>query len=449
MRIGLLPLAPLLVCAAALAAAPPTAIAIRDARIVTVSGPILERGTVLVRDGLIEAAGASVDVPAGTWVIDGKGLTVYPGLIDALSTIGLPDHAPQPAGARRGGSPGPAPGQSPTPATQAAPPARGPEDRPSNTSWLRAADILNTSDKRIETARAMGFTTAVSFPTRGIFAGQGAIVNLAGNKPGEMVVETPAGLYLTLDARGGFSQFPGSLMGVMAYIRQVSADAEHYRIENAVYSKNPAGRKRPAYDRAVEGYLEAPRLLLPARTNVEIARMARFASELKTPAVLYGAPAGYTAASELAESKLPVLVSLKWPERERESDPEIEDDLRTLQLRDRAPSTPAALARAGVPFALYLDTIATERDLKRAVKRALDGGLAHKDLVAALTLRPAEIFGVADRLGSIDKGKIANLVVADGDLFGDKTKVKYVFVDGVKYEPLPETEEPKKTEEAK
>jgi hypothetical protein len=295
----------------------------------------------------------------------------------------------------------------------------------------------------------MGFTTAVSFPTRGLFAGQGAVLNLAGEKPGQMVVASPAGLYLTLSARGGFSEFPGSLMGAIAYIRQVSADAEHYRIVNAVYSKSPAGRKRPAYDRAVEGYLEAPRVLLPARTTVEIARMARFASELKTPAVLYGAPAGYAAAGELAKTKLPVLVSLKWPEREREADPEIQDDLRTLQLRDQALSTPATLAKAGVPFALYLESIATERDLKRAVKRALDAGLAHKDLVAALTLEPAEIFGVADRMGSIDKGKIANLVVTDGDLFAEKTKVKYVFVDGVKFEPAPETEEPRKTEEAK
>ncbi|HWR51336.1 MAG TPA: amidohydrolase family protein [Bryobacteraceae bacterium] len=449
MRIGLLLLALFLVCTAALAAAPPTAIAIRDARIITVAGPIIEHGTVLVRDGLIEAAGTSVDEPAGTWIIDGKGLTVYPGLIDALSTLGLPDHAPQPAGARRGGSPAAPPGQPTTPATLAAAPARGPEDRPSNSSWLHAADILNTSDKRIETARAMGFTSAVSFPTRGIFAGQGAVVNLGGEKPGDMVVATPVGLYLTLTARGGFSEFPGSLMGAIAYIRQVSADAEHYRIEKAVYSKSAAGRKRPAYDRAVEAYIEAPRVLLPARTAVEIARMARFASELNTPAVLYGAPAGYAVAEELAKAKLPVLVSLKWPEREREADPEIQDDLRTLQLRDQAPATPAALVKAGVPFALYLESIATERDMKRATKRALDAGLAHRDLVAALTLRPAEIFGVADRLGSIEKGKIANLVVTDGDLFGEKTKVKYVFVDGVKYEPAPEPEESKKTEEAK
>ncbi len=445
MRRGLV-LALLLVYAAALVAAPPTAIAIRDARIVTVSGPVLDRGTVLLRDGLIEQVGTNVTVPADAWVIDGKGLTVYPGLIDGLSTLGLPDYAPQ-EGPRRTGAPG-APSTPATPGTPqtAQAPARGPEDRPSNTSWLCAADVLKTSDRRIESARNMGFTAAVSFPMRGIFAGQGAVVNLAGEKPGEMVVATPAGMYLNMTSGGGFGQFPGSLMGVMAYIRQIALDADHYRLEKSWYAKHPVGRKRPAYDRAVEGYLEAPRLLIPAQSDVEIARMLRFAPELKLPFILYGVQAGYAETDALKKSNVPVLVSLKWPERQRDADPEQEDSLRTLEFRDKAPSTPAALAKAGVPFALYTDNITADRDLRRAVKKAIDAGLPQADLVRAVTLAPAEIFGVADRLGSIDKGKIANLVVTDGELFFEKTKVKYVFVDGVKYEPLPEAAEPRREE---
>ncbi len=437
-------LALLLVYAAALVAAPPTAIAIRDARIVTASGPVLERGTVVVRNGLIEQVGANVAVPADAWIIDGKGLTVYPGLIDGLSTLGLPEYAPQEG--RRAGAPA-APSTPAQPAQQAAQaPARGPEDRPSNTSWLCAADVLNASDRRIETARNMGFTTAVSFPMRGIFAGQGAVINLGAGKPGELVVATPAGMYLNMSSGGGFGQFPGSLMGVMAYVRQISIDADHYRLEKAWYAKSPAGRKRPAYDRAIEGYLGAPRLLIPARTSVDIARMLRFAPELKLPAVLYGVSAAYEQVDALKKANVPVLVSLKWPERQRDADPEAEETLRELELRDKAPSTPAALAKAGVPFALYTDNIATERDLKRAVKKAIDAGLTPAALVRAMTLSAAEIYGVADRLGSIDKGKIANLVVTDGELFFEKTKVKYVFVDGEKYEPLPEAAEPRREE---
>jgi len=107
-------------------------------------------------------------------------------------------------------------------------------------------------------------------------------------------------------------------------------------------------------------------------------------------------------------------------------------------MRDKAPSTPGVLAKAQVKFAFYSDGIANPKDVAKAVKKAIDAGLAPADAVRAMTLSAAEIYNVADRLGSIDKGKIANLVVTEGDLFQDRTKVKYVFVDGAKYEPQPD-----------
>ncbi len=441
----------LLVCVAACAleAAPPSVFAIRDARIVRVSGPVLERGTVLIRDGLIEQVAADVAIPADAWIIEGKGLTVYPGLIDALGTLGIAEAAAAPTTTTRGlgrtpGQPAtPAPAETPGPPTQpttATQPARGPEDRPSNTSWMRAADLVSPSDRRIETARSVGFTTCVTFPPRGIFAGQGAVINLAGEKGGQMVVSAPAGLYMTV-ASAGFSSFPGSLMGVLAYIRQIFLDAEHYKLAKEAYAARPVGAKRPDYDRALEGVLEAPRLLLPATRAVEVDRMVRFASELKRPAVLYGAHEAWRAAELLKKSGTPVLVSLKWPERSRDADPEDVEALRVLELRERAPSTPAALAKAGVPFAFYTEGVTSSREFVRAVRRALEAGLAPADAVRAFTLSAAEIYGVADRLGSIERGKIANLVVTSGELFQEKTQVKYIFIDGAKYEPVPEPAE--------
>jgi hypothetical protein len=417
----------LLVVAVSLYAGPPTALAIRNARIVTVSGPVIEKGTVLVRDGLIEAVGANIAIPPDAWIVEGEKLTVYPGLIDALSTVGMPDAAPTPPTA---------------PAAPAAPPprtrVRGPEDRPSCTSWLRAAHQLNPADRRIEQLRSLGFTTAVVYPTRGIFAGQGAVVNLAGEK-GAMVVASPAAQYLTLSA-GGFLSFPGSLMGVMAYMRQIYLDAAHYRAERDRYNAQPAGVKRPGYDRALEGVLESPRILLSASRAVELDRMTSFARDLKQPTVLYGGAEAYATAAMLRDAGMPLLVSLKWPERPREADPDEVDAARVLEMRERAPSTPAVLAKAGARFALYTGG-QSGRDLARAMKRALDAGLAPLDAVRAFTLAPAEIYGVADRLGSIEKGKIANLVVTDGEIFREKTKVKHIIVDGAKYEPAPETSE--------
>jgi imidazolonepropionase-like amidohydrolase len=319
----------------------------------------------------------------------------------------------------------------------------GPEDRPSNTSWLRAADLVNPADRRLETVRNAGFTTAVAFPARGIFAGQGAIINLAGQRPGGMVVSSPAGLYMSLSS-GGAAGYPNSLMGVIAYIRQVFLDLEHYRLEKEAYSKNASGLKRPPYDRALEGLAESNRILLPASSAVQIERMLRLAAETKVLAVVYGGHEAYRSAEALKQAGVPVLISLKWPQRDKDADPAAQDALRELEMRERAPSTPSVLAKAGVPFAFYSDGIDAPRDLMVAIRRAITAGLPLDEAIKAMTLSPAQIYGVADRLGSIDKGKIANLVVTSGDLFQEKTQVKYVFVDGVKFEPVPEPREEKK-----
>lgn len=134
---------------------------------------------------------------------------------------------------------------------------------------------------------------------------------------------------------------------------------------------------------------------------------------------------------------MPVLVSLKYPARSRDADPAADEAIRVLRMRELAPSTAGALAKAGVKFAFYSDGLATTRERMRAVKKAIDAGLQTSDAIRAMTLAPAEIYGVESRIGSIEKGKIANLVVADGDLFADETKIKYVFVDGRKFEPQP------------
>lgn len=397
----------------------PPVIAIRNARIYPVSGPVIEQGTVVIRNGLIADVGAGVTPPPEAWVIDGAGLTVYPGLIDALSGVGIPE---PPRDAPR------MPGAAPQP-----PPARGPQDRPMTNSWMRAADLVRNNDPKIESARGKGFTTAVTFPNGGIFTGQGAVINLAGERSGTMVVDSRVGQQITM-ARGGFNTFPGSLMGTIAYIRQVYLDADHYAKAKEAYAKSPAGMERPAYDRALEGVLESPRILLPASSVVEIDRMLRFAKELKRPAILYGLHEAYAATDLLKQAGVPALVNLNWPSPPRDRDPDEVESIRVLELRENAPSTPAALAKAGVKFAFYTGGA---DDAYRAVREAIAKGLSEQDALCALTLSPAEIFGVADRLGSIEKGKIANLVVTKGGLFAEKPEIQFVFIDGERFEPPP------------
>jgi len=415
----------------ALRAEEPPYFAIHGARIVTVSGPVIEKGTVVIAKGLIVAVGPEVPIPPEAWVIDGKGLTVYPGLIDALTDLGLGSAAPA------------APGRQPTAGPPSAPArpqqvSRGPEDRPATTPWVNPADELKTDDKRLETWRNAGFTSALTAPKLGIFPGQGAVINLAGERPGEMVVKSPATLNLTFHPMAGFANFPDSLMGVRAYIEQVFLDANQYAQAETVYDAHPRGLNRPTYDRTalvVADTLHGGRpVLLPANTAPQILRTLVLADRLAVHPVLYGVQQGYAVADTLGASKVPVLVSLKWPEKEKDADPDAPQELRELRFRDRAPSTPAALEKAGVKFAFYSDSLPSPKDFLKNAKKAIDAGLAADAALRAFTLSTAEILGVADQTGSIEPGKIANLVIADGDLFNEKTKVKMTFVDGRRYE---------------
>jgi len=176
---------------------------------------------------------------------------------------------------------------------------------------------------------------------------------------------------------------------------------------------------------------------------VQLRRALELVDRWHVNGAIYGGQMAYEVTPEIAAKKLSVLVNLKWPETEKDADPEDKPSLRTLQFRDRAPSSPAALAKAGVKFAFYSGGITAPKDTIKAAKKSIDAGLASDAALRALTLSAAEIFGVADRLGSIENGKIANLIVADGDLFEEKTKIKLVFVDGRRFE----VREPEKTKQ--
>ena len=424
--------------AVALAAAPriaaqggePQSFAIRGATVVPVSGPRIENATVVISRGVITAVGKDVTFPQEAWFIDGKGLTVYPGLFDSFTDIGLLSAPPT-----AGGEGGPRP-----------PISRGPEDRPGSTPWRDAAGEATLADKRIETWRGAGFTTVVSAPKGGIFPGQAAILDLAGERNGDLVVKSPVAIPVSLQPVGNFSSFPGSLMGAVAYVRQVWLDTEWSTKAEAIYEKKSRGVARPRYDRTEAALADALEdhavVLIPANNSVQIRRAFELVERWHVNGVIYGGQMGYDVAEEIAAKKLAVLVDLKWPEADKDADPDTIPSLRTLRFRDRAPSSPAALANAGVKFAFYSGGMAAPKDILKAAKKSMDAGLAPEAALRALTLSPAEIYGVADRLGSIENGKIANLVITDGDLFNEKTKIKYVFVDGRRFDSR-EPEKPK------
>ena len=414
----------------------PQYFAIRGAKVVPVSGPPVENGTIVISRGLITAIGKDVAIPAEAWVIEGKGLMVYPGLVDAFTDVGIPAAAP-PAGGEGG----------PRRGAGAQEGARGPEDRPASTPWRSGADEVSLSDKRIETWRNGGFTTVVTAPKGGIFPGQAAVLDLAGERAGDLVVKSPVAIPVSFQTSGGFGGgFPSSIMGVLAYVHQVWLDTEWSINAQTVYEKNPRSMARPRYDRTEAALADALEdhalVLIPANNAIQLRRGLELVERWKVNGVLYGGQMAFEVAPEIAAKKLSVLVNLKWPEPEKDADPEDKPSLRTLRFRDRAPSSPVALAKAGVKFAFYSGGITAPKDILKAAKKSIDAGLPTDAALRALTLSAAEIFGVADRLGSLENGKIANLVVTDGDLFEDKTKIKMVFVDGRKFE-VHEPEKPK------
>lgn len=401
-------------------------IAIRNARIVPVSSPSIENGTVVISNGLIDAVGTGVPIPAGARIIEGRGLTVYPGLIDSLTDIGL---IPAPAAATRGSAavaPGP---RGP----------RGPEDRPGTTPWRNPADELTPDDPRVELWRNSGFTSVLTAPRNGIFPGQGAVINLAKAQPKDLVVRESVALMVTFERTPSLTDFPNSLMGVLGYIRQIFVDANYYATKERSYRANPSGTDRPPDDRLlaiISDTLQRNKpFLLPANQATEILRVLNLSERLGIEnRVLYGAQGGYSVANDLVAKKASVLVSVKWPREEKDLDPEVDASLRTLRFRERAPSTPAVLHDAGVRFAFYSDGLSTPTEVLKNVRESVDASLPADAALQALTLSPAEIFGVADKIGSIEPGKMANLVVTDGDLFDDRTQVKITFVRGRAYE---------------
>lgn len=413
--------------------------AITNARIVPVSGAIIDRGTVIVRDGLIQAVGAGVPVPADAQVIDATGLTVFPGFFDANSTAGIPAAQPQQRAPGGGGQ---------ARQLQALLAAQSQSEQPSNSNYpaglqpeTTAIDALRSSDASIETARNNGFTTVLSVPRERIFNGQSALINTAGDSVSEMVLRTPVALHISFTTLQGFD-YPSSLMGTFSALRQMFLDARRLQEWEKIYEKNPRGVKRPEADKSLEALIPALNrgmpVVLNANSETEIIRALNLAKEFNLNAMIAGGQEASKVADRLKAQNIPVLLSLNFPRRTAAAAPDADpDDLETLRLRVETPKTAARLKQAGVKFAFQTGGLTNLNDFYANANRTTENGLSRDDAIRAMTIDAAQILGVADRLGSIENGKIANLVVVRGDLFAKDKVITHVFVDGKLFEPKP------------
>lgn len=401
--------------------------AITNARIVTVSGATIEKGTVVVRDGLIESVGADAKIPADARVLDGTGLTVYPGFFDALTSLGLA--APQPPQPRgQGGGQ-----QSQTQQTQ------------SNSNYpnglqpeVSTFDALKAGDAQFETNRNAGFTTALTVPRDGVFNGQSAVINLAGDSVSEIVIKSPFAEHFTFRTVGG-GLYPASLLGTFSAFRQMLLDAQRLQEWQKMYAANPKGLKRPEADKSLEALFPIINGTMPivfnANTEREIVRALDLAKEFKLNAIIAGGQEAWKLAPRLKEQNVAVLLSLNFPKRTTSMSPEADsEDLETLRFRAETPKGAARLANAGVRFAFQSGGLTNINDFFPNAAKTTENGLANDAAIRAMTLGAAQIFGVDNRLGSIEVGKIANLTVVKGDILGKEKTITHVFVDGRLFE---------------
>ena len=403
----------------------PGTYAITNARIVPVSGPVIDKGTIVIRDGLIAAVGAAVSIPADARVVDGAGHTVYPGLIDAYSTLGM-RAAPAGPGGGFGGFGAPAPTRPAGAPNSAMPVGMQPE--------VRAVDqLVNGTD--YSAAWNAGITAANTAPQGRVYEGQSALISLSGEDFGSATVRPAVALHVGFQGIGG-GQFPSSLMGVFAALRQSLLDAQHYAVQKAAYERNPRASRRPEYDPSLEALLPVVAGTMPvvfrANSQREIERALDLAKEFRLKAYIGGGMEAYLVADRLKAENVPVLLSVNFPRKTAATGPAADaepEPLRVLRERVQAPKTPAQLKAAGVRFAVqaggnYTDFIAN-------LRRMVAGGLSADDAIRATTLTSAELFGAADRLGSIEAGKIADLAVVRGtDLFAADSRVTEVWIDG-------------------
>jgi imidazolonepropionase-like amidohydrolase len=388
--------------------------AITGARLVTLAGDVVERGTIVLRGGLIESLGAEVVPPADAVVLDGDGLTVYPGFIDAFSQAGLV----LPGGNDR--------------------------EYAGNLAHRLATDRFEPDSATLSDYRKQGLTAGLIARSDGVFGGQAVLMNLMGEDVASMTVKAPVVQVMGYQSQRGY---PGTLMAVVAHQRQTLIDATYHDMLLTRYREAPRGMARPPVEPDLEALLPVARGEAPVLGIVKIEndfkRLSSLAREHGLRFWIAGASEAFRVPDLLREAGAPVLVSMDFPAItdvtgypfDRAYKNLTDEEKKALDERDRQAvhGNAAAVFQAGVPLALATGDMSSPSSFLRNVRLAVEAGLPAEEALKALTLNPATIFGVAEVLGTLEPGKIANLTVTHGDVFTEEEAyVSHVFVDGRK-----------------
>lgn len=393
--------------------------AVVGAKIVTVSGAVIENGTIVIQNGKITAIGAGASVPSGAERIDGKGLSVFPGMIDSATGLGLAEIG------------------------QGANATMDIAEIGTNNANAKAITGINPHSSHVNVTRVNGITSVLSYPTGGLISGQGAVVNLNGSTQADMAVEKTAALIINFPrvaggggfggGGGGFGGFGGQQQDFNELVRR--RDAQIEELKKIFTAAQNYGRAIEAYSKdktlpavavnlsleALVPYVRGERpIAFTAERERDIRAVARFVSEMKLKGMIIGGQEAWKAADVLKANNMAVIFTNIY------SLPVRDDD-----AYDYLYEAPSKMKQAGLQFAISTGDQGGEvRDLPYHAGLAGSFGLSHDDALKSVTLYPAQILGVADRVGSLEVGKMANVVVADGDILDPRTNIKYMFIGG-------------------
>ena len=370
-------------------------IAITGGTVYPVSGPKIANATVLIRDGKIAAVGTNVTVPSDATKIDATGKWITPGLIDGAGQMGLVEIGAV-AGTREALLKG-----------------------DTIAASFNVAEGINPASVVIPVTRIEGVTTVLAMPGGNLVSGQAVLIDLAGNTIEEMLAKSPVGVVLN-DSETGKDFAGGSRAGLVERVRQVFRDALEYERRRADFGRAQLRPlSAPAADlEALLPVLHGQELLIAyANRRSDIESALRLAREFKLKLVLAGAQEGWQIAGELAQAGVPVLV-------------EPLDNIPSYDALGIRYENAALLAKAGVKIALMETDTHNSRNLRQQAGNAVAYGMTWDQALRAVTLSPAEIFGVADHYGSLEAGKVANVVVWSGDPFEFATGVEHVLIRG-------------------
>ena len=428
---------------------PPTWHALVHARVVVRPGVELANATVVLRDGRIAAVGADLRAPEGARVWDLTNAVVYAGFIDPylflesgsrpVDTSDSENRVGQAAAGLGSGAPRffGVPGQESDPGEKG--PSHGLAEI---TPERRVLDGFSPDPKALAELREIGFTAANVVPGSGLLRGRAAAIQLGGGSPNAAVLRAETTHHAAFAPKTSDDAYPNSLMGAIAAIRQAFLDARWYAADHADHTARPAARPRPAFNASLDVLSKvvakpgAATFVFEPGSVLMQDRAARLAGEFDLVPTLVASGQEWRRpdlVADLARRHLDFIVPVRFPALPKFPDDDAWEGVSLDQLRswDWAPSNPALLRASGAEIALTTHGLPDRKAFRTALRSALDRGLSETDALAALTTVPARMLGLADRLGTVEAGRIANLTVCDaGGYFDPEARVRAVWIDG-------------------